>query len=101
MIVNLAKRTQFYLIFSIDWALRMGQRSERSIRRGGFKQLRHVPHSAELTNRQRNLGFFFDAAREHSPDKVAVIDLFGGRVRVSTYAHLSGGIDELQRWIAE
>ena len=30
-------------------------------------------------NRQRNLGFFFDQAIARAPDKVAIIDLFGGR----------------------
>ena len=30
-------------------------------------------------NRRRNLGFFFDQAIARVPDKVAIIDLFGGQ----------------------
>ena len=39
-------------------------------------------------NRQRNLGFFFDDAVRRLPDKVAIIDLFGGRERRATYRQL-------------
>src|SRR5437016_10923202 len=39
-------------------------------------------------NRQRNLGFFFDEAIRRLPDKVAIIDLFGGRERRATYRQL-------------
>jgi long-chain acyl-CoA synthetase len=41
-----------------------------------------------MDNRRRNLGFFFDATVERLPDKVAIIDLFGGRERCSTYRQL-------------
>jgi long-chain acyl-CoA synthetase len=39
-------------------------------------------------NRRRNLGFFFDDAAARLPDKVAIIDLFGGSERRSTYRQL-------------
>ena len=39
-------------------------------------------------NRGRNLGFFFDQALARVPDKVAIIDLFGGRERCATYRQL-------------
>ncbi|MCC6780802.1 MAG: acyl--CoA ligase [Hyphomicrobiales bacterium] len=39
-------------------------------------------------DRQRNLGYFFDGARARVPDKVAIIDLHGGRERCSTYRDL-------------
>src|SRR5215813_1764655 len=39
-------------------------------------------------NRRRNLGFFFDDAVARLPDKVAIIDLFGGRERCATYRQL-------------
>ena len=44
-------------------------------------------------NRRRNLGFFFDHAIARVPDKVAIIDLFGGRERSSTYRHLDARMD--------
>ena len=39
-------------------------------------------------NRARNLGFFFDASVRALPDKVAVIDLSGGRERARRQAVL-------------
>ena len=39
-------------------------------------------------NRRRNLGFFFDQAIARAPDKVAIIDLFGGQERRATYRQL-------------
>jgi long-chain acyl-CoA synthetase len=42
----------------------------------------------QIENRQRNLGFFFDHITQHRADKVAIIDLFGGRERISTYRDL-------------
>ena len=39
-------------------------------------------------NRRRNLGFFFDQSAARRPDKVAIIDLFGGRERCATYRQL-------------
>ena len=44
-------------------------------------------------NRRRNLGFFFDHATARVPDKVAIIDLFGGRERCSTYRQLDARMD--------
>ncbi|HYW61369.1 MAG TPA: class I adenylate-forming enzyme family protein [Xanthobacteraceae bacterium] len=51
-------------------------------------------------NRARNLGFFFDRAREATPDKVAVIDLFGGRERQVTYAALDARMDRVAAMLA-
>jgi hypothetical protein len=39
-------------------------------------------------NRGRNLGFFFDQSVVRVPDKVAIIDLFGGKERRATYRQL-------------
>ena len=39
-------------------------------------------------NRLRNLGFFFDETVRRLPQKVAIIDLFGGKERHSTYRQL-------------
>src|SRR6266576_2488802 len=39
-------------------------------------------------NRRRNLGFFFDQSVARAPDKVAIIDLFGGKERRATYRQL-------------
>ena len=46
-----------------------------------------------MDNRQRNLGFFFDATVRRVPDKVAIIDLFGGGERCSTYRQLDARMD--------
>ncbi len=51
-------------------------------------------------NRQRNLGFFFDAATARTPDKVAVIDLFGGRERTCTYRALDARMDRVAAMLA-
>jgi acyl-CoA synthetase (AMP-forming)/AMP-acid ligase II len=39
-------------------------------------------------NRRRNLGYFFDEAVRRVPDKVCIIDLFGGTERSITYRKL-------------
>jgi acyl-CoA synthetase (AMP-forming)/AMP-acid ligase II len=52
------------------------------------------------TNRGRNLGFFFDQATARVPDKVAIIDLFGGRERRSTYRQLDARMDSVARMLA-
>ena len=39
-------------------------------------------------NRKRNLGYFFDGSLARLPNKVAIIDLFGGRERQITYRQL-------------
>ena len=51
-------------------------------------------------NRQRNLGFFFDHATERVPDKVAIVDLFGGRERISTYRDLETRMNAVASMIA-
>ena len=47
----------------------------------------------DSANRRRNLGFFFDDAVARVPDKVAIIDLFGGRERCATYRQLDQRMD--------
>src|SRR3954447_9184463 len=51
-------------------------------------------------NRSRNLGFFFDAAVREAPDKVAVIDLFGGIERQVTYRALNARMDRVAAMLA-
>src|SRR6187455_1067654 len=51
-------------------------------------------------NRGRNLGFFFDQATDRVPDKVAIIDLFGGRERCTTYRQLDERMDRVARMLA-
>jgi long-chain acyl-CoA synthetase len=53
-----------------------------------------------LDNRHKNLGFFFDAAVARLPDKVAIIDLFGGRERTSTYRQLDQRMDQVAAMLA-
>src|SRR4029078_12275006 len=50
-------------------------------------------------NRRRNLGFFFDDTVRRLPDKVAIIDLFGGRERNSTYRHLDHRVNHAARML--
>jgi long-chain acyl-CoA synthetase len=54
----------------------------------------------DAENRRRNLGFFFDGALARSPDKVAIIDLYGGRERASTYRTLDARMDAVARLLA-
>src|SRR5690349_17739098 len=51
-------------------------------------------------NRRRNLGFFFDLTVRRLPDKVAIIDLFGGKERLSTYRQLDDRMDYVARMLA-
>src|SRR5262249_53740222 len=51
-------------------------------------------------NRARNLGFFFDASVRATSDKVAVIDLFGGRERQITYRALDQPMDRVAAVLA-
>jgi long-chain acyl-CoA synthetase len=51
-------------------------------------------------NRQRNLGFFFDAAVARDPDKVAIIDLHGGEERARTYRALDARMDRVAAMLA-
>src|SRR5882724_13682802 len=53
-----------------------------------------------MDNRRRNLGFFFDAAVRRLPDKVAIIDLFGGRERCSTYRQLDERMNRVAGMLA-
>src|SRR5689334_1605349 len=52
-------------------------------------------------NRASNLGFFFDASVRALPDKVAIIDLFGGRERQITYRALDRRMDRVAAMLAE
>jgi long-chain acyl-CoA synthetase len=54
----------------------------------------------DAENRRRNLGFFFDGALARSPDEVAIIDLYGGRERASTYRMLDARMDAVARLLA-
>jgi long-chain acyl-CoA synthetase len=51
-------------------------------------------------DRRRNLGYFFDDALKRVPDKVAIIDLFGGQERWVTYAELDARMDRVARMLA-
>jgi long-chain acyl-CoA synthetase len=53
-----------------------------------------------MDNRRRNLGFFFDHAVQRAPDKVAIIDLFGGRERCSTYRQLDARMNRVAGMLA-
>ena len=57
-------------------------------------------HAEPSINRRRNLGFFFDETVRRRPDKVAIIDLFGGRERTSTYRQLDGRMDRVASMLA-
>jgi long-chain acyl-CoA synthetase len=50
--------------------------------------------------RQRNLGYFFDGALARVPDKIAIIDLFGGGERCSTYRQLDVRMEGVARMLA-
>jgi non-ribosomal peptide synthetase component E (peptide arylation enzyme) len=50
-------------------------------------------------NRQRNLGYFFDHALKRVPDKIAIIDLFGGAERCSTYRRLNTRMESIARML--
>jgi long-chain acyl-CoA synthetase len=56
--------------------------------------------TSDPVNRRRNLGFFFDDATARVPDKVAIIDLWGGRERLSTYRRLDTRMDAVARTLA-
>jgi long-chain acyl-CoA synthetase len=51
-------------------------------------------------NRRRNLGFFFDQSVARRPDKVAIIDLFGGRERCATYRQLDARMNGVASMLA-
>jgi acyl-coenzyme A synthetase/AMP-(fatty) acid ligase len=52
------------------------------------------------SNRRRNLGYFFDATVKRLPDKVAIIDLHGGRERTSTYRQLDERMNSVASMLA-
>src|SRR6266852_2762669 len=52
------------------------------------------------TNRRRNLGFFFDETVQRIPDKVAIIDLFGGKERTSSYRQLDERMNRVASMLA-
>jgi long-chain acyl-CoA synthetase len=51
-------------------------------------------------HRRRNLGYFFDDAIARVTDKVAIIDLFGGRERCATYRELDARMNGVARMLA-
>ena len=53
-----------------------------------------------MDQRRRNLGFFFDESVKRLPDKVAVIDLFGGHERCTTYRQLDQRMDAVASMLA-
>jgi long-chain acyl-CoA synthetase len=62
------------------------------------------PQANQITmdnaNRRRNLGFFFDASVARLPDKVAIIDLFGGNERLATYRRLDARMNAVASMLA-
>jgi long-chain acyl-CoA synthetase len=52
------------------------------------------------TSRSRNLGYFFDESVQRLPDKIAIIDLFGGRERCSTYRQLDARMNCIANMLA-
>ena len=55
---------------------------------------------AVMSNRAENLGYFFEDAVRRFPDKVAVIDLWGGQERLATYAGLDEAADRVAGLLA-
>jgi long-chain acyl-CoA synthetase len=53
-----------------------------------------------MDNRRRNLGFFFGATAERLPDKIAIIDLFGGHERLSSYRQLDDRMNRVAAMLA-
>src|SRR5436190_1234364 len=53
-----------------------------------------------MDQRSKNLGFFFDQSIKRLPDKVAVIDLFGGRERRATFRQLDDRMDAVASMLA-
>ncbi len=51
-------------------------------------------------NRRRNLGYLFDESIRRLPDKVAIIDLFGGVERRSTYRQLDARMNRVASMLA-
>src|SRR3989442_8831569 len=53
-----------------------------------------------MDHRRRNLGFFFDQSVARLPDKVAILDLFGGRERCTTYRQLDARMNAVAGMLA-
>ncbi len=51
-------------------------------------------------SRSRNLGYFFDGALSRNPDKVCIIDLYGGKEREVTYAQLDARMNQVASMLA-
>src|ERR1700747_1024758 len=51
-------------------------------------------------NRRRTLGFFFNQSVARAPDKVAIIDLFGGKERRATYRQLDERMNSVASMLA-
>src|SRR5262249_44766036 len=58
------------------------------------------PMTIDNVNRRRNLGFFFDQSVARAPDKVAIIDLFGGKERRATYRQLDARMNAVASMLA-
>src|SRR5262245_50496574 len=82
----------------------VGQEKPRPLRFSTAGSAPLVPKIAismrAMDNRRRNLGFFFDDTVARLPDKVAIIDLFGGRERCATYRQLDERMDAVARLLA-
>jgi non-ribosomal peptide synthetase component F len=58
------------------------------------------PTPMTMDNRRRNLGFFFDQSVARLPEKVAIIDLFGGKERRATYRQLDSRMNRVASMLA-
>src|SRR5438552_491890 len=54
----------------------------------------------DSVNRRRNLGFFYDASVARVPEKIAIIDLFGGNDRRATYRQLDERMNAVASMLA-
>src|SRR6266487_7000688 len=68
--------------------------------RGPQPPVRPAPTTMDNVNRRRNLGFFFDQSVARLPDKVAIIDLFGGKERRATYRQLDARMNRVASMLA-
>src|SRR6266581_2263099 len=62
--------------------------------------VRPTAMTMDNVNRRRNLGFFFDHSVARLPDKVAIIDLFGGKERRATYRQLDARMNHVASMLA-
>src|SRR6266542_1536 len=68
--------------------------------RGPQTPVRPTTMIIDNVNRRRNLGFFFDQSVARLPDKVAIIDLFGGKERRATYRQLDARMNRVASVLA-